>query len=208
MFAPRIVFVIAAAACGVLSPQARARLRSLSWFALACVAVLPARHAAAQAFTYQGVLSQSGAPVNGTLDLRFQLWNALAGGAQVGGDVNKPGLALANGMINVSLDFGPSAFDGNSRWLAVQIVTNGGATVTTLLPRQPLTPVPYALQTRGLTVDAASNLGINTTAPTARLDVRHGDFALGPAGEQWYFHSRSSFGGDFLQITDNDAGVP
>jgi hypothetical protein len=45
------------------------------------------------AFTYHGLLKQSGQPANGSFHLRFQMWDALAGGSQVGTDLNFPDAA-------------------------------------------------------------------------------------------------------------------
>lgn len=106
---------------------------------------LPCSAHAQTAFTYQGVLKQNNAPVNGSMHLRFQLWDALSGGTQIGSDLDIPSATLDNGMFTAALDFGTSAFDGSPRWLAVQVVTGGGSTVTTLSPRQAVSPAPYAL---------------------------------------------------------------
>ncbi|MGB7582036.1 MAG: hypothetical protein WBL85_06270, partial [Sedimentisphaerales bacterium] len=42
---------------------------------------------------------------------------------------------------------------------------------TLLSPRQKVTPTPYALQTRGIFVDNAGDVGIGTTGPNYKLDV-------------------------------------
>jgi hypothetical protein len=121
--------------------------------------------------TYQGVLTDSGTPANGTYHLRFQLWDSLVGGSQVGSDVNIPAITVNDGLFTVPIDFGAEAFDGSARWLQVQVITNGGGTITTLSPRQPLTATPYALQTRGITVNDLGYVGIGTTTPGSPLTV-------------------------------------
>jgi hypothetical protein len=117
------------------------------------------------AFTYQGVLKQGGAPANGTYNLRFQLWDALSGGAQVGADVDLPAVTISNGQFTVELDFGAVAFSGQARWLAVQVVTNGGSTVTTLTPRQPVNASPYAVY--ALKVDGPNLTNLNASNLTS-----------------------------------------
>ncbi len=37
-----------------------------------------------RSFTYQGYLTQGGAPHNGVCDFQFKLWNAATGGSQIG----------------------------------------------------------------------------------------------------------------------------
>jgi len=50
----------------------------------------------------------------------------------------------------VQLDFGSSAFSGDSRWLEIAVrCPAGGGPYTSLDPRQPLTAAPYALYARG-----------------------------------------------------------
>jgi hypothetical protein len=97
-------------------------------------------------FTYQGQLRQAGAAVNGACDFQFSLFDAASGGAQVGVTQAASGLTLVDGRFTVQLDFGGAAFDGNARWL--EIATRcpaGGGGFTTMAPRQPLSPSPYAL---------------------------------------------------------------
>lgn len=99
-------------------------------------------------FTYQGRLTDGGSPANGNYDLRFILFDADTGGAQVGSIQSKEDVAVANGLFSVDLDFGVEAFNGDGRWLeiAVRPGTGTGATgFTVLSPRQPVSPAPYAL---------------------------------------------------------------
>jgi hypothetical protein len=130
-------------------------------------------------FTYQGLFQQGGTPANGTHHLRFQLWDAPSGGAQVGGDVDQPALAVVDGLFTATLDFGTLAFNGEARWLQVQVITNGGSTVTTLSPRQRLNAAPYALF--ALNADGPNLTNLNAshltdgTVPSAQLSGTYGN---------------------------------
>ena len=75
------------------------------------------------AFTYQGRLSDGGSPANGAYDLRFSLFDAASGGAQVGSTLTNNDVIVASGLFNVSLDFGV-VFDGSQLWLAVEVRPN------------------------------------------------------------------------------------
>jgi hypothetical protein len=88
----------------------------LAWMALATVGVA---HAAplGTAFTYQGLLKQSGVPLNNTADLECRLFDALSGGVQVGSTVPVNNVNVIDGVFTVSLDFGLSAFNGDQRSL-------------------------------------------------------------------------------------------
>jgi hypothetical protein len=100
---------------------------------------------AGTAFTYQGRLSDGGVPANGTYDLRFTLFDAAAGGAQVGPVVTVDDVAVAGGLFTVPLDFGP-AFAGSKRWLEVAVRPGASTgTYTPLGSRQELTPTPNAV---------------------------------------------------------------
>jgi|GEM_PF-798525 len=96
------------------------------------------------AFTFQGYLSAAGAPIEDTCDFRFGLWNAAAGGAQVGPTLDQAEVAVEQGRFTVLLDFG-SVFDGTALWLETAVRCTGEPDYTTLAPRQALTAAPYAL---------------------------------------------------------------
>ena len=144
---------------------------------------LSTAHAQGTAFTYQGVLSQSGAAINGSNDLTFTLYNAVSGGATVGTSNVVNDLVISNGLFTVTLDFGAGAFDGSARWL--QIAARPGASTgayTNLTPRTSLTATPYAIYAASAATAgnvssvAASNItgtidDGRLSANVARLDV-------------------------------------
>ena len=103
-------------------------------------------HAAAQtaAFSYQGRLTGGGNAANGSYDLRFALFDAGAGGAQIGGAATNLAVPVNKGLFTVSLDFGANAFNGATRWLEIGVRTNGSGAFR-ILPRQPITAGPQAL---------------------------------------------------------------
>lgn len=111
------------------------------------------------AFTYQGRLTDGDEPADGPHDLRFFLYDADAGGSQVGETVLLEDVAVEDGLFTVRLDFG-TPFVDEARWLEIG-VRPGDATeaFTTLLPRQALTPAPQALHATG-TWKLAGNAGI------------------------------------------------
>ncbi len=165
------------------------RLAYRSMIVTAFVAVAAAQIASAQtAFTYQGQLKQSGSPVNANVSMVFRLFSALSGGAQQGPTLTFDGvggnpaqIAVTNGLFTVSLDFGVGPYTPNAaRWLEITV---SGQPLT---PRQALTPTPFALNTRGVNVDSAGNVGIGTNAPTNALDVR-GHLTLEAGGSPGIF---------------------
>lgn len=158
------------------------RSRTLAPAVLLALAAVTAPAAAGpeSTFTYQGSLSDAGSPADGSFNLSFSLWNSLNGGAQIGSTITANGQAVTDGVFSAELDFGTEAFDGNPRWL--QVVVNG----ETLTPRQPVTRTPYAIQTRGITVDADNNVGIGTATPQFPLHVE------APAGAVYALFGRNN----------------
>ncbi len=146
------------------------------------------------AFTFQGQLKDNGVPLNEPADFRFVLWDALSDGNPIGAMVPANGVAVANGLLTVELDFGASAFGGAARWLEISVRSPAGSGFfTTLDPRQPVTPTPYALYAASgpgsggfwaasgddIYKTNAGNIGIGTTVPGSMLEVlttedRHG----------------------------------
>ncbi len=145
----------------------RIRLNWIVWMGIGLAPV--AATAQGTAITYQGQLKNSGAPVNGTTNFTFKLFDALAAGTQQGSTLTQNGVSVTNGLFTTQLDFGVGPWTANQpRWL--EITANGQL----LSPRQPLTPAPFALNTRGVSVDAGGNIGIGTIAPHHRLALLGG----------------------------------
>lgn len=98
------------------------------------------------AFTYQGRLTADGVPAGGLYEMYFTLYDAVTNGNAIGTSVTVAPVPVSNGVFNVALDFGVDAFTGAGRWLEIALTVFGSdQPVVTLVPRQPITPVPYAL---------------------------------------------------------------
>jgi N-acetylneuraminic acid mutarotase len=98
------------------------------------------------AFTYQGLLNDGSAPANGNYDLRFSVFDALALGNLVAGPLTNSGVAVSSGAFTVVMDFGAGVFTGAPRWLEIGVRPGGSSSdFTTLVPRQPVSPTPYAI---------------------------------------------------------------
>ena len=150
------------------------RLTAFSMFlTVGCTLAAPIASAAPVdgTFSYQGRLTEGGAAVTGTADLRFRLYDAAAAGAQVGSTITLLAVPVADGLFNVELDFGAHRFNGDQRWLEIDARDNLFSPYTTLTPRQPILGTPYAIQTRGLYVSPQLNVGIGTTSPGSLLEV-------------------------------------
>jgi len=96
-------------------------------------------------FTYQGRLIDNNVAVEGEYDFQFRLFDGGTGGNQVGGDVSIVDVNVIDGYFTVEIDFG-NVFTGELRWLEIA-VREGDSTgdFTTLIPRQKITPTPYAI---------------------------------------------------------------
>lgn len=116
-------------------------------------------------FTFQGSLKSGGAPATGSYDITFRLWSAASGGTLLGTQVRN-NVPVANGLFKADLDFGANNFNNTDRWL--ELIVEGAA----LTPRQPVTRSPYAIQTRGIFVNDAGQVGIGTSNPTADLAIQ------------------------------------
>jgi len=119
-------------------------------------------HAQGTAFTYQGRLNGGGSPATGIYDFRFTICDAVTNGTLVAVPLTNSATGVTNGLFTVSLDFGGGIFTGNALWLELGVRTNGSGSFTTLAPRQPILPTPYAIM-----ANTASNL--LGTLPAAQL---------------------------------------
>jgi len=136
-----------------------------------CVAAPPDRD-----FTFQGVLTDGASPADGLYDLRFRLFDAASGGAELT-RVELDDERVSNGRLTAVLDLG-DPFDGRALWLQIEVRPGASTSAfTALTPRQPLTGAPHAL--------AAGRAGHAATASTAvsagdtdTLDGQHGSTYL------------------------------
>lgn len=117
-------------------------------------------------FTYQGQLKLVGIPINDTCDFEFELWNADVGGASQGAVLPKDDVSVINGLFSVELDFGGDLLAGGARWIEISVGCPIGENLTLLTPRQPLTPVPYSVHTRGVRVDDDGEVHIGSMQQT------------------------------------------
>jgi hypothetical protein len=97
------------------------------------------------AFTYQGRLDRTNGPANGLYDFRCQLYNAQQFGALISTTVTNAAVPVTNGLFVLNLDFGPTVFTGQDRWLLITVRSNNALNFDALLPRQRVTPTPYAI---------------------------------------------------------------
>src|SRR5439155_1588244 len=100
------------------------------------------------AFTYQGQLSVKGSGNQSvkSADIRFSLFDAAAGGTQIGTTNELSFGRLPGGRFTATLDFGAGVFNGDARWLEISVRTPAGSgSYKTLTPRQALNAAPYAL---------------------------------------------------------------
>jgi hypothetical protein len=66
-------------------------------------------------FTYQGKLTDAGTAANGIFDFEFRLFDATAGGAQIGSTVSRNDVPVTDGIFSVVLDFGAAIEGGVGR---------------------------------------------------------------------------------------------
>jgi len=89
------------------------------------------------AFGYQGQLQYEGAPVDANCDMAFSLYDAEAGGSQVGSTI-EASVPVVDGIFAVQLDFGSSPFSQEARWLGIEVQCPGDS-VPVALGRPALT---------------------------------------------------------------------
>jgi len=118
---------------------------------------------------YQAQVKLNGAPVNGSYDFQFKLYNSATpgSGVQVGTTEFLNDVVLANGLLDTVLDFAPTLpFDGYRRYLEIGVRAGGdNGAYQILSPRQPLVPTAYAshaLQAEVAQIAALDSVGTDS----------------------------------------------
>jgi hypothetical protein len=147
-------------------------------------------------FTYQGRLNETGGAANGTFDFQFALFIDSMGGTAIG-TVAKTGVAVANGIFTVELDFGLGAFPDEIRWLEIRVKSQAAAEYTPLSPRQKITNSPLALRAaRATLAENAQNAFAIGSTPAAQIikegDARLTDSRAPAAGSANYIQNQNS----------------
>ena len=119
-------------------------------------------------FTYQGSLRDGANAANAIYDFEFALFDG--GGAQLGGPLARNGVAVANGIFSVSLDFG-NQFPGTGRFLEIRVRGSGGGAFTTLTPRQPVNSAPYSVQSQNAANATTATNAVNATNATTAVNL-------------------------------------
>ena len=156
-------------------------------------------------FTYQGRLSDSGGPVDGICNFRFTLYDAASGGGLVSGPLNRPGVTLEGGYFAVDLDFGADVFQGEGRFMRIEVDCGDG--FEALAPRVVLQPAPYALALPGLWTQQ-NNTSPNLIGGYSGNEVAVGVEAatIGGGGESGYPNRVTDGWGTVSGGGDNQAG--
>ena len=180
------------------------------WLALGAFSppALQAQTPVGTAFIFQGALSNSSGPVNGSCDFTFALYNGATGTQRIGAIETKNSVAVANGAFAVQLDFG-DVFNGNVRWIETTVrCPSGAGAFATLAPRQPILNSPNAIhaQTAALADGAEGEFRVTNGVLRSAVTPGGGDVAGAlllentATGNSWSINTRAAVA-DILDFT-------
>ena len=157
---------------------------------------------------YQGVLEQDGVASNGTVNLRFRLFDSAADGAVVW--TEEQVVDTVNGRFSAILGDGDGdVLDDDvleTPALFLEIAVIGDAGITTLSPRQEIVPVPLAARAVSA-VRAASVADKSITRASLADDVRFAATITVPSPGN-YVVTRQTPANWVRQIFRNSGGTP
>lgn len=186
--------------------------RTVKSIALAVFLAAGAVPALAQStvITYQGQLKADDFPVDRPINFQFRLYTAAIGGTQVGNTSLQDNVAVAEGLFSVPLDFGIDPYTFGQP-LFLDILVNDptfNTTFTALGARQPITPAPFSLATRGMNVSAAGDITLldaftrSISMPVATPTGNGGSLSI-LAGDSNSNSAFATLGGDLILEAGN-----
>lgn len=177
-------------------------------FSLVAVALLLALAVSAGAqtssFTYQGRLNDNAIHANGTYEMLFSLFDAQAGGNQIGSTISIAGISVIDGIFTVNIDFGEASFSGADRYLQIAVRAAGNPNPhTTLTPRQAVASTPYSVKSlnsakadfalTAMNADNANQLGgLAANQYVLTVDPRLTDSRNPNSGSAFYVQNRTT----------------
>ncbi|MBO6513709.1 MAG: hypothetical protein JJ974_07080 [Phycisphaerales bacterium] len=190
--------------------------RSLLVASVLAVSSMLASSASAQfirdSFTYQGNLSDSGAPADGLYDITFLVFEDENGGSPIlNGTVTNTNVEVIDGLFSTEVEFAAfgSIFNTNtSRYLELRISESGQPGVTILEPRQKL--VPATLANYALRAGFAQNSGTSLNGAYQNDNTILFQEAFGPlnlvatTAESPVINMRTNLGDDRVKIGFDD----
>lgn len=155
----------------------------------------------------------AGAPAAGVYDLQFRLYDAAAGGVQIGALQAVDDVTVSGGLFTVAPNFGPGAFNGQARWLEIAVKRDVDGSYTTLAQRVALSPAHHALALPGLWTQqnaTSPNLIGGYAGNVMGADVFGGVIAGGGTSDypNHVFDWFGSVGGGLGNQAGQDDGIP
>ncbi len=151
-------------------------------------------------FTYQGRLNDNSLAAQGTYEMQFLLFDAVAGGTQIGSTIENTSVSIVNGVFTVQLDFGANAFNGSDRFIEIAVRRNSGESYAMLNPRQPITSAPYSVKSQN-----ATNADLIDGIDTSQL-IQEGDSRLTDAREANSINLNTATVSGVVPITNGGTG--
>ena len=173
--------------------------RSLLVVSIAMLALAGAAKSQTTAFTYQGNLTDGGNAANGNFQMQFKLFDALAGGTQIGSTITNVPVTAAAGAFTARLDFGAPALTGANRWIEIAVRRNATESYVTLSPREQIASSPYAVRTLSAAMaDDSQKLGGVNAAEYLTTTSANGSFirnGSSPQTASFNITGNGTFGG-------------
>jgi hypothetical protein len=139
--------------------------RQASLVMLAALFLSAAINAQTTVFSFEATLPNSATPATDTFEMEFKLFDASAGGMQIGATNLVSEVEVENRAFTVNLDFGAAAFPGADRFIEISYRRAGSnQPFAVIAPRRQVLSVPYAI--RALNAATADNaLSLNGIDP-------------------------------------------